>query len=173
MKLNPLKEYRTTAGLTLEQLAAEVEVPCRVLIWVEQGLYNAPNPKVCQFWVQREVASEQEIKAAYSQWQIEKRQSNSTIQMVNHPVLVPVVKRGMSASPFALWRRAVSGSLSQLGFCQALCVHLSSVQRYELAKQREMPEQLFAALEDAKLFPERLKRLVEAGQTYYDLFWGV
>jgi len=158
---NIFKVLRKERGLTQEQLAKKCRVTRLAIIRNEQGLFTSPLPAVAHFF-----NGGRQVEEAYRHYQFSKRREADVTNAVKRAVTLDRISK-LPAQPFLLWRNEILGPISQMKFCQMLCLHPATVANYERNNQRFMPMQIKLALLDAGLTGSRLENLETAGAEYY------
>jgi transcriptional regulator with XRE-family HTH domain len=134
MEANPLTLIRFRNGYNAKALAKKLNVSSQYIDRLEQGVYEAPNPKVLDWCVENSAMTEEEILEEYQQWKFLKRED--TLASLN---LKPSYFR--SPKEFKAWREYYWDTGFQCA--KALCIPHSPVANYENAEGRgTMPHRL-------------------------------
>lgn len=148
--VNPLREYRyrydNGAGLSISQLANRINVSESTVIRTEQGLYHAIPPRILTFLDNSsEFLSRGSIISQYARFQASIRNRSFLSERFSRNVgalLAKTVKNFPEKNPALLLRKNVLEYDSRLKFCQALCLHPSTIKRFEDGLALSVPEQM-------------------------------
>lgn len=158
---NPLTEFRLAqsngAGWSLSKLSREIGVSESTIIRTEQGLYNDIPPRILYYLADR-FLSPGSVAAQYSRFQISRRHQlylHGRLELNFRKALTILCEKYPERNPFLLWRESAGvkgpGYKSRLAFCKDLCLHPSTVKRYEDGLAERMPDSMRNALMDVRV----------------------
>ena len=144
---NPLMKFRSDQKWSIETCALEIGVTPSTIIRIEQGLYNDIPPRVFRYLSDRTL-SPGTISYGYRRWQNSRR-----VQTVNgenfrlfNQKLENFIRGAPEINPAILWRYDILGYDSRLAFCRGLCLHPSTVKRFEDGIAERMPSSIISVL---------------------------
>lgn len=148
--------------MTIKQLAYEAMVEPLIVIRTEQGLFSEPPEGILLSLSVASFVSQTDLVTQYKDWQRRQR-------WINGKALIKVpapVGLGVSAPIYEYLRHAWP-DLGLQGRAKKLCVHHSTLMRYEQGLQPFMPGQLAIALSHAGVDSLTLELLDRLGQQWY------
>jgi hypothetical protein len=142
--INPFRNLRLSADLTLGELAAYSRIDIRALNRSEYGMYTNPLPGLVDYWVTRGRISEGVLVSEYEDYQL-------AIRKFNHLLFGPMLDFDPTSKihPLRQFRHRCQFGLVDL--CKALCLPLDTVQYFEKKwrVQKSVPKGLILALNQA------------------------
>lgn len=149
MEPNPITTIRFRNGYTAQALAKRLNLSSQYVDRVEQGIYEAPTPKLMEWCVENSAMLEDDILEEYHQWRFLKRED--TLARLN---LKPISRPGSAPAnymAFKLWREYYWDTSFQCA--KSLCVPHTPVANYEEVGGK-MPKPLRETLVYLGLIPE-------------------
>lgn len=153
--VNPVSQLRIKNKWSLEECAVEIGVSPSTIIRTEQGLYNDIPPRIFRYLSDRTL-SPGTVTYDYHRWQNSRRMQTLNGKDVSPFIffkqsLSSLIQQEPETNPILLWRFYVLGYESRLAFCRDLCLHPSTIKRYEDGVAERMPESLISALELSRI----------------------
>lgn len=169
--MHPFKEIRT-GGIrrySINDVAEITGITRTAIIRTEQGLYSTPPESLIDLYMDISGCSRTELLKKYEAWQKWKRKQGSAALI---KALHPFIDNGwhyslLNTHPFAYYLKIAFPTESQVGRAKRLCVHQSTLMRYEGNLGPHMPAQIEVALRDAGLEPPEVRKLADLGQAYH------
>lgn len=160
---NPIYFARTSEQLSQASLAKRLGLARPFIIRVEQGCYKTPGDILTDYASQVLELSPKQIIGDYKAFQqavrINTLRTKVTVEPITGPVPAQdqnknfsserVATRIFSHDVFRDWREETWPTLT--AFCIDMCVHPSSVNKYENGSMLHMPEQLVSVLQETGL----------------------
>jgi transcriptional regulator with XRE-family HTH domain len=160
--MNPISYARMTSHLNKQEFARKMGTSRTYIIRLEQGCYTSPGEKLTRFASEALQIPMEEVNQRYERFQKEKRRETA-----NRLNLMPISVSGRvtSSTPvgtkikpvnfheiFKNWRETYWHSI--VNFSDQMCVHPSSVEKYENGALKSMPIILRRALEELNLLED-------------------
>lgn len=178
---NPFRALRLRKGLTLNAVSVRAKVSRYLVIRLEQGCFPDPPPRLLDWWVTHQGASEAALREDYRAFQLFTRSKNSRLfgdlpvgvlaNAAQHRALkspVPPSHYPDDRHPF-IWLRTRPGyefNLTEVS--KMLCVAQPVLYHFEHypRNQRSVPAQLTAALKDADYLEGEIEAFIDAYDDY-------
>lgn len=145
--VNPLALYRANQSWSLDTCARKMDVSPSTIIRTEQGMYNAIPPIILRYLSDHHI-SRDAISHDYHRFQslTRLRTLDGPAFLFWRPDLRAFIEADPVTNPFILWREGCLRYQSRLAFCKDLCLHPSTVKRYEDGLAERMPGTMIEAL---------------------------
>lgn len=149
--INPFTQARNLSGKMQLDIANDLEVTPLYVMRLEQAVFGRVPERVSQYYTST-LGMPDYWEAGYRTFQRLMRTSaprpiTGKLEMPSPPV------------DFRRWRITNWPTMSQVGWCKALCVHPASLYAIEKGGQDKVPAEILAALIEAKLMDAEQARV--------------
>lgn len=155
--LNPFKELRESNNITLELMAAKVQISKQALIRLEQGCYTDPLPTALQYYSSAFPVSEYELVTQYADYQTTKRNKA-------HRYFGDIGDYHSNVHPMRLLRK----SINPTQVAKDLCIPPATLQYFErnVIQQKSVPKVILNVLFEIGYTDVEITCFMEAYHVY-------
>jgi transcriptional regulator with XRE-family HTH domain len=147
--INPVKQFRVSRGWSIKEMSEQAGVSVSTVTRTEQGCYNEIPPRLLGF-ISSDYLSVGLVRSDFRRFKASQRDSVLVNREKRGGFLNVTDPRVWNTNPFVWWR-LINGWNSRLSFCKDMCLHPSTVKRYDDGTAVRMPEDIQIALTDIEI----------------------